>query len=384
MKKVLMCVDSLFQFIIATNLRLTIYKKDSVDIIIYNSFSSSIKLLDAVKANNIYDHAYLANTALTYCGNSYTFSQKFPKYIVYVCSLIKPKQVLKTILGTELNVPYDYMLFNGDGALPECIFNVCVASNPRLECYRLEDSYVSYMKEFGSVKGGFRIAFEKVMHTLFGTKNIRDYIRGYYFSEPGLCQVKLPYKIFPAPKISRNNVQLVELLNSIFEYKPLYNNEFAGKVVYFEDGASFFAGGDIELEVMQKIIQIIPKENILVKRHPRRKEDRFAAMGIKCCTVNSIPWEVIQLNCCFDGQIFIGVCSGAIFNSDIYFGDKCKKILTYRLMAVPPPVTMEKKFAAIINNYKKIYGKDSLCTPVDYMELESALSSNNEFSNTLH
>ncbi len=84
-------------------------------------------------------------------------------------------------------------------------------------------------------------------------------------------------------------------------------------------------------------------------------EDRFKELGIKCCSVNGVPWEVIQLNCRFDNQILISSCSGTLYNSDLYFGDNCNKIFTFRLMKNPPFITRENHFDDFLEAFKKIW-----------------------------
>lgn len=371
MKNILICVDSVFQFIIASNLRVTIYKDSNVDLVIYNSYPSAHNLYDNVKNVVFFDKVYFADTVLTYCGKNYTFREKFPKYYIYIKSLIEPKKVLNRILKMELETKYDHFIFNGDGALPECVFNVCLKKNKELKCYRIEDGYYSYVKEFGKDKSKFRIHFEKVMHNIFGTKNIRNYIEGYYLSEPDLAQINYPYPKISIPKFTRDNNELVSFLNLAFNYDISNNDQFKNKIIYFEGGASFFDGNDEELKIMRGLVKMIPKEKILVKRHPRRKEDRFASMGISCCTVNGVPWEVIQMNCTFDGQSLICSCSSTIYNSDIYFGDSCTKVFTYRLMDNPPFVTKAQYFESFLGAFHEKFGENSVICPGTYEELNT-------------
>ena len=371
MKNVLICVDSVFQFIIASNLRATLYNEDEVDLVIYNSYSNANKMYENIKNKGYFRNVYFADTPLTYCGNKYTYMQKLPKYFIYGVSLIAPKKVLRNIIKTNLDNSYDHFIFNGDGALPECIFNACLKKNRQLKCYRIEDGYFSYMKEFGKEKSAGRFKFERIMHSIFGTQNIRDYIEGYYMSEPDLAQIKFPYSLICIPKFSRDNKALVTFLNDAFGYDVAQNEQFFRKNIYFEDGASFFEGGDEELEIMKEIVKYIPKDTILVKRHPRRKEDRFAPMEIKCCTVNGVPWEVIQLNCSMDGNCLISSCSSTVFNSAIFFDDDCKRVLTYRMMKQPPFVVRDPNFEKFINAFKGKYGDTSIVCPRNYEELAS-------------
>lgn len=77
-----------------------------------------------------------------------------------------------------------FFLFNGYGALPDCIFNSCWKINPDIVCYRFEDGMGSCCREYDKKKSSFRIKVEGVAHKLFHTMDITEKIKGYYFSEP--------------------------------------------------------------------------------------------------------------------------------------------------------------------------------------------------------
>lgn len=370
MKKILFGVDSLFQFIIATNLRTTVYKNDDVDIIIYSSTPATKNLYDNVVNKKVYNNVYYADSSLCRCGKNYTFWEKFPKYFVYLRTLPSPRSMLKRIIGVNLNKPYDEFIFNGFGALPDCIFNVCYKNNPNVICKRIEDAYVSYFTLYGSKKNAVRKSLEKVCGFLFGTKNIDKYVKGYYFSEPEMVMANIPYPIIAAPKFGRDNKTFVNLLNEIFDYR---NPSKSDKQIYlFEDGRLFFDGNEEEVDLVKDIISYIPKDKIAIKMHPRRKVDRFKNLGVETMKASKVPWEVIQLNQDYSECIFMTVTSSAVFSSDIYFGDKCYKILLYKCLKTPPS-SIDAKFEAYVQKYKERFGSDYLFIPESYEELKGIL-----------
>ncbi len=370
MKKILFGVDSLFQFIIATNLRTTVYKNDDVDIIIYSSTPAAKNLYDNVVNKKIYNNVYYADSSLCRCGKNYTFGEKFPKYFIYLRTLPSPRSMLKQIIGANLNKPYDEFIFNGFGALPDCIFNVCYKNNHNVICKRIEDAYVSYFMVYGSKKKAIRRTLEKVCGLLFGTKNIDDYVKGYYFSEPEMVMANIPYPIIAAPKFGRDNKTLVNLLNEIFDYKTTSKSD---KLIYlFEDGRLFFDGSEEEVDLVKDMISYLPKDKIAIKMHPRRKVDRFSSLGVESLKASKTPWEVIQLNQNYSGSIFMTVSSSAVFSSDIYFGDKCYKILLYKCLKTPPS-SIDAKFEAYVQKYKERFGSEYLFIPESYEELKEIL-----------
>lgn len=367
MKRVLFGVDSYFQLIIAVNLKTTIYKDDKADLILYGSVPSAEVVHGRLNDCGLYENVWLAQTSLTRCGKNYTKWQKLPKYFVYLRSLISPSSTLRNIIGDSLDYKYDEFLFNGFGALPETIFNVAVKKNPQIVCKRFEDGYVSYFTVYGSKKGKMRRGLEKTVELLFGNKNIDKYVKEIYFQEPDLVIGEMPYPIVGTPKFNRSNKPLVNALNYVFNYTE---DDFVNTkdIFLFEDGSLYFAQNEEEVDIVSTIADNVDKSRITVKMHPRRNEFRFSHLGVDRFPSSSLPWEIIQLNNNFTGKVFITAASSIAFSSDIYFGDKCHKILFFRCMKTPPP-TIDSRFEKYLNAYLKKYGNDSVIIPNSYNEL---------------
>jgi len=371
MKKILIGVDSVFQFVIASNLRLTIYENDIVDLIIYKSFLSAPDLFSRVKNLCVFRNVFLADTSLTRCGKKYSFFEKLPKFFIYLYSLAAPNKVLKKIIGKELIEEYDEFLFNGYGALPECIFNSCYKINTKIVCHRFEDGYSSYFTIYNSKKNIIRRSIESFSSIMFNRKNIDSYVSSFYFQEPEMVMSNLPYDVVGAPKFGRHNKKLVDFLNKAFNYSP--KEESVMKFFFFEDGRMFFESDtNEEVEIVSLISKYIDPTSIVVKLHPRTKINRFKDLGVDVMNASAVPWEVIQLNHDYGGCIFITITSSPIFSSDIYFGDKCYKILLYKCLKTPPS-SIDAKFEAYVQKYKERFGSDYLFIPESYDELKSIL-----------
>lgn len=367
MKRILFGIDSYFQLILAINLRITVYKDEDADIIIYDSVPSSDKVTNRLRECSIFQNVWGTNTSLTKCGKKYSLIQKFPKYLVYLLTLIAPKTVIKSIIQDKFNNRYDEFIFNGFGALPECIFNSAYKNNKNIKCKRIEDGYMSYITVYLTHKSSFRKILESISSVLFNRKNINDFIDGYYLEDVNLCMVDMPYPIIQAPKVNRSDKQLVEILNRVFGYHPdpMLENK---QIFLFEDGRHFFSGSDEEMVIISEIAKRTGKENIVVKMHPRRTINRWASLGIDIIKSYSIPWELIQLNNDCSGKSFLTVSSAVVFSSSLYFGDDCKNILLYKCLKELAE-GLDEKFDAFVKQFMKIYGKDSILIPNDYDEL---------------
>lgn len=326
--KVLFATDSVFQLIIAVNLRLTVYKDADADIIIYNSTNNADTYCENLKKTGIFSRCWCAKTPLTYCGNSYSTKEKLPKYFIYLKSLLWPEACIKKILGESLAY-YDHFIFNGTGALPDCIFNVCQSFNPAIKCFRIEDGYVSYTEEYGKIKGKLRERLERLAAGASNRKYLSDNVYGYYLTAPELVCFEYPYPVLPTPKFSRVNTQLVEILNRTFGYTGV-EDDYHEKYIFFECGDAFFNNNNEDVAYVQRLAELVGGENILVKLHPRSKVNRFADLGIHTAHSSTVPWELIQLNNRFEGKVFVTTKSSAVLSSKVYFDDNCDAVLVYK------------------------------------------------------
>lgn len=332
--RILFAVDSFFQLIEATNLRMSIYCEDKADIAIYSSTPSAKKVCESLKKTGVFDNCYYVDTSLTRCSSKYSFFDKLPKYFVYLYTIFFSYKYTRKLFKSEID-RYDQFLFVGYGALPECIYNACKKVNRDLVCYRYEDSYVSYTKEYVKSKGAVRSLIEKIGKIVSKRNNIVDDIKGYYFISPDLVQISLDYPIIEAPRIDRLNSKLVGVLNEAFGFDTLKDN-YKEKYIFFESGDSFFEANNEDVQFIKELAAIVGGDNILVKRHPRCTENRFKSLGVHIAKSSNIPWELIQMNIRMDNKVFITTTSAAALSSLIYFGDNSKTIMLYEAMKSKP------------------------------------------------
>lgn len=368
--RMLFVVDSFFQFIVATNLKLTEFKNDRVDVIIYDTTNNAEVVYENAKKFGIFENCYFAQTPMLFCGKRFTKTQKLRKYIRYTESLCFPKLSLSHVIKYG-DFKYDILLFNSYGAMTDCIFNVILKENPMAVCYRYEEGFGSYFNEFNNQKSAMRIKIESVIRGLFGNVNIENYIERFYFFEPDFVMFNPRYKIVKMPKISRENEALKDILNRVFDYTSMKDN-YAEKFIVFEDGGTYFGGGSEDLDLIKIIVETVGKENVFVKTHPRSKENRFAPLGIKTNETTSIPWEVIQMNNRFDGKVFVTTASASALSSCIYFGDDAKIIMLYGCMNDKPKM-VNANFHKYIEKFKEKYGNETLLVPKTREELVDIL-----------
>ena len=101
-------------------------------------------------------------------------------------------------------------------------------------------------------------------------------------------------------------------------------------VLFFEesypcDGVEI---GDVAL--MDRVAELVGKENIFVKVHPRNRENRFEQAGYATNRDTAMPWELIVLNSSFERTLFMTVGSSAATNPYTIFGIPAKVVFLCR------------------------------------------------------
>ena len=128
--------------------------------------------------------------------------------------------------------------------------------------------------------------------------------------------------------LERKDIELRNIVNKVFKY-DLINDIYDKKYIFFEE--SFFCDnkGIDDMDLILNIAEIVGKENLMVKLHPRNKVDRFKEYGITTNKTIGIPWEVIQMNNDFSNKVFLTISSGSVLASKLYFNDNIETYLLF-------------------------------------------------------
>lgn len=365
--RILMVSDSYFQFIIESNLRTTIYKDDTVDLLMYNNSTGSEDVYNRIKDLGFFQHVYLGKSPLLYCGNKITRKQKKSKYITYIKSLVSPESALKGILPIEMDNHYDIIIFNSWGAMISAVFNYCYRRNPKVVCYRIEEGIASALNEWHD-KRNVRLKIERMCSKVFKTQILSDYIKGIYFFEPQLVQFKSKCPILSMPKLSRDNKSLCDFVFTAFNLHAI-RDKYEQKFVIFEDGNTFFANSNDDLEIIKTVVDTVGAENVFVKLHPRTKINRFEPMGITTNKDVGIPWEAIMLYRDFNHKVFVTTSSGAPMTGLLYFNDDCNTIMNFKCMKHQQSI-VTPAFLKYLSDVQLRFGNNKLIIPNDLEELK--------------
>lgn len=83
-----------------------------------------------------------------------------------------------------------------------------------------------------------------------------------------------------------------------------------------------------------KVADLVGKDNLLVKTHPRDKRTIYSDNGFKVDKNSNIPWEAIQLSKDFSDKVFLTVNSSSVLAGSFMSEKTVKTFYLYKLCNV--------------------------------------------------
>lgn len=303
---------------------------DMSDVILSNHFSGTKEIAERINSENlIFRYAYYVE--------SFIFSRRQGKYrenrlknrVLYGINI---KKELEDFM--ELIDVYDEMYVANYECFTELVFNyIRRYMNPKIKVFSFEDGYGSLCDDWmlhviEVKKSSARKWFDRKILNLWYTPEV---YAGYYVLRPDYLLIDVHCPVMKIKEFQKNNSMFLYKINGIFGYKSEECDVYENKLIYFEEctqaeGKDFW--GDIE--AVNKIAEIVGKENVIVKRHPRNTKDRFAEAGFNTNRNTWIPWEVIMLNQDVSNSIMIAIGCNSIIMADVMSDISGKSIYLLR------------------------------------------------------
>lgn len=312
MKRNLFICDTPFQIMMAMAFRMTLLKNDTVDIVISDIISNSEGLYQNIKRSNAFSDAYyIRDYELNYGFHSLKKNEK-------IRILLNRKGIIKSLL--QLEEPYDAMFVTDTLRSIDWVYEYLSNFNHELNVFYYEEGPIAVLcdqgnhfkksNEYGSIG-------KRLINRILGVKHINGNFRGAFTSVSDQMP-KVYFEWYDIPRITSEEIDdYVNKLNEFWSYE--HTNEFRNKFIFLEE--SFFTDGreNRDIEMINDIVTVVGKNAVIVKLHPRTRENRFEKMGLTVYQKNNVPWELIALNGDLQDTILICVGSGAILYPKLYW-----------------------------------------------------------------
>lgn len=304
--KLLFLCNTLYQLIGASCIR-SMFPDDRSELILSDHSTGNKKVYESFqKYKVIFDRVYYLNTKYLY-----EYDEKLSKW--EYSNDLRTDGTIKKI--AEFSSDYDMFFCANAEPFSTRIVNYILHSNRNAVINWFEDGLSAYSFD----KRYFLSTKERVkskIKGLFGIYGVTSSVRNYYVFHPEKMEWK-PKAI--VKQIRPMSKKLADDLGTIFDYKHCVD-KYNEKYIFFEDGSMDWSTGS-DIELVNEIANIVGKENIIVKIHPRNPVNRFKELGYKTNQDTSVPWEVIASNIDIQKKILITLYSQSIVTPEILLGE---------------------------------------------------------------
>lgn len=116
------------------------------------------------------------------------------------------------------------------------------------------------------------------------------------------------------------------------------------RYIFFEEASLQDKYPCNDFELFEIVAEKVGRNNIIVKRHPRNRYDRFTPAGYRVMENETIPWEVVLLQNDISNKVLITLTSGAVMTPQLIFNKPIPSIHLVNMMQGNTPTTFHESF----------------------------------------
>lgn len=337
MKKVIMVTNTIYQMIVAVQLKLTVLKDMAVDLVITDNSVDTEKYVESGKQSGLFEDIFYLKTR-EYCKRQGKYEKKdFISELKF--SMSRFYEVRKRLKSRKR---YDYLFTSNLDDFEMALYDTLRLRNKHIKLYLFEDGIATYKAADKLIGSRDRDVREGEYHKIYAVSNYGqalNRISGVFVFNPALLDWSRDIKKYSIPKISKSDKEIIGLLNAIFGYKSGCNHFENKKVIFFEE--SFYGDGyhvnDVEL--VKVIEECVGKEQMLIKLHPRNPVNRFE--GYETFEQSNMPWEILYLNNDFSNMILVAISSSCVIHPFLLFNDQKEMLVLQKAARLQIPATQK-------------------------------------------
>lgn len=309
-------------------LGLAVSRKEKCDLYIDPQFKSAKCIAEKISQLGLFDNVVIINSEAIY-HKYFSYNKGIRNHFQIAKSYLLVDEIVPTIIG---NNTYKYMFISSKAYIPRLVFLYFLKHHFDVSFNYFDDGVGSYSANSAYAP---RKTDRLVRRLLFGKKaNQMDFDRFVHF--PAFyhqLNSSSNNRVFEIPKIWEDALWK-EKINYIFgvNANEIVLNE---KVIVLDEPLDeLFLEKDIpEIhDIYLKIASTMRKENIVIKPHPRSKEE--AISGVRTESFQGIPFECICLNTDISEKVLVSVGSTAAATPKLLLGKEPYLIMLYRLADV--------------------------------------------------
>ena len=347
-RKLIIC-NTHFQVIVAIQLKLTIFKHDDVDIHVSDHSINADKVSDNLRKTGLFHEVNFVKS----------------KKEIASGTVAKVFQFMNVCIGKKRHPAYqdyDEVLFYNLNMPVYQLMDSAAESSKRTSFSGMEEGVLSYEK----------MSYGKSPRLVDGIRRFTRHpqilkeLKRYYCFLPQLFdKTTKNYELVQVPSIQSDLELLRQTLCDVFEYE---SHRIEYPYVFFASSSDVDGKGFGETDLVLQLAEVLGKDAILVKMHPRDNRDIYRSAGIAVMERSDVPWEVCQICGDADSSICMTVTSGSFLNAAALLGDRTKGVFLVPSSAANSPY-LKTRIAHIANTVTRLH-KTGICRFVCMAQIE--------------
>ncbi len=290
-----------YQTIVAIQLKMTLFKADQVVLLISDHSKGSEEIANRLAQTGIFEKVcFFRSREIVY---NYTKKQQWQDYFAIA---FKASSRYSYYLDGLDNLRFDELLVYNYEPDIYGLYNELYRYNKDIIISMFEEGVLSYnIEERTSAK----LRAASGIRRIRGKKSVYEARGNFYCFFPQLYTGSF----FPTeiPRITKDS-PTTQILTQAFGIQA-DKLSYEKKYIYFSSVYDFEGGKPIgEFELVKQLVDVVGKENLLIKTHPRDRRTVYEEYGLSIDTNSSAPWEAIQLCYDFSGKVFLSATSSSL------------------------------------------------------------------------
>lgn len=354
-KRILIICNTLFQVVVAVQLKLTLFANDEVDV-------------------HVSDHSVGSELVVNGLSRTGMFSK-----VEYRCTKDEISQAPRKKVAAFLR---SCMGYGSQAAYPD--YDEIIFYNLNMPVYDLADSAIggSEQTRFSGMEEGVlsygRMAYGKSPELLdrarlfTGHRPILGSIDVFYCFFPSIAKNNGPWvRTVEIPSLQLNMAAMREVLCEVFQYAP---QRIKYPFVYFASSSDIDGAGYGETELVLRLADYVGRTNLLVKKHPRDKRTVYEDAGLAVMGRSDVPWEIAQICGVADESVCLTISSGSFINAAALIGGDVSGVF-FAPSDCPSGNALHERLYHIEGVLSSLH-EVGMCMGIQMMGFDEALSSN--------
>lgn len=342
MSRVVIIANTYSQMILAMQMNFTVFKDSSIVLLLSDHSKNTDVISERLNNENVFEKVCYFHSKGLVAGRTKADKLKDFKDITFK----KTNRYSSYIEGID-DLRFDELICFNYNIDIIGLYSILSDVNSDIKVSLYEEGVLSYWVYFDD---NYRRKLIRSFRHLRGKKDISEAFSKFYCYYPELYKgdletVKIP-SVAPGSECSK-------LLKKIFlleDDKLAYNEKY----IFFTSVYDFEGGEPIgEYELVMKVAELVGKDNLVIKTHPRDERDVFEKSGIRVDKNASIPWEAIQLSKDFSDKVFLTATSGSVLAGSFMAEKPSRTFYMYKLCDISENQSAQKSakdIEALVNN----------------------------------